>query len=185
MIATHFKSAGEFRQWLEQNHADVTELYVGFHRKNSDLPGMTYAEAIDEALCFGWIDGVVRKIDANSFMHRFTPRKSTSIWSNRNIAHVVRLTAQGKMRPSGLRAFEARQPDKTGVYSFEQKEPRSLPAAYLKKFRANRKAWDFFQKQAPWYRRKIIHRIVSAKRESTQLGRLEQAIVKSAAGIVL
>lgn len=118
-------------------------------------------------------------------MHRFTPRKSTSIWSNRNIARVARLTAQNKMRPAGLRAFAARKPDKTGVYSFEQKEPRSLPAAYQKKFKSNREAWNFFQKQAPWYRRKIIHRIVSAKRESTQLSRLEQVIVKSAAGIML
>jgi uncharacterized protein YdeI (YjbR/CyaY-like superfamily) len=185
MIAIHFTSAVEFRRWLEQNHATVRELHVGFHRKNSGFPGMTYAEAIDEALCFGWIDGVVRKIDAKSFMHRFTPRKSASIWSNRNLAHVARLTAQGKMRPAGLRAFEARKPGKTGVYSFEQKEPQSLPALYLKKFKANRKAWDFFKKQAPWYQRRIIHLIVSAKKESTQLSRLNRMITSFAAGVVI
>ncbi len=185
MTATHFNSAAEFRQWLEQNHATFSELQVGFHRKNSGLAGMTYADAIDEALCFGWIDGVIRKIDANSFMHRFTPRKSTSIWSNRNLVHVARLTALGKMRPAGLRAFKARMPARTGIYSFEQKEPHALPAAYLKKFQANREAWNFFQKQAPWYRRKLIHPIVSAKKESTQLSRLERVMESSAAGIIL
>ena len=185
MAATHFATADEFRQWLGQNHATATELHVVFYRKNSGLSGMTYAEAVDEALCFGWIDGVVRKIDANSFMHRFTPRRSASIWSNRNLAHAARLTAQGKMRPAGLRAFEARKPDKIGVYSFEQKEPPPLPATYLEKFKANRTAWTFFQRQAPWYRRKIIHWIISAKRDSTQLTRLKQAIAKSAAGIVI
>ncbi|HEY4247892.1 MAG TPA: YdeI/OmpD-associated family protein [Lacunisphaera sp.] len=184
MIATHFTSAVEFRQWLGQNHASATELHVGFHRKNSGLSGMTYAEAIDEALCFGWIDGVIRKIDAHDFMHRFTPRKSTSIWSNRNLAHVARLTALGKMQPAGLRAFEARKPGKTGVYSFEQKEPPSLSAPCLKKFKANRGAWAFFQKQAPSYRRRIIHWIISAKQAPTQLKRLDRTIAKSAEEIV-
>ncbi len=185
MTVIHFTSATEFRQWLKQNHATVTELPVGFHRTNSGLCQMTYAEAIDEALCFGWIDGMVRKFDAASFMHRFTPRKSASIWSNRNLAHVARLTVLGKMRPAGLSAFEARRPGKIGVDSFEQKEPKSLPVPYLKKFKANRKAWAFFQKQAPWYQRKVIHWIISAKRESTQLSRLSQAIAKSTAGIMI
>ncbi len=121
MKVFHFSSAIEFRRWLEINHATVTELQVGFYKKNSDQGGLTYQEAVNEALCFGWIDGVIRKIDAGSYTRRFTPRKSGSIWSNVNVAHVARLTALGKMRPAGLRAFAARTAGKTGIYSFEQK----------------------------------------------------------------
>src|SRR5665213_1378672 len=109
MTVTHFSSAIEFRQWLEQHHAAAIELQVGFYKKGSGLAGLTYKEAVDEALCFGWIDGVVRKIDANRFTHRFTPRRPTSVWSNRNLARVDRLTTAGKMRPAGIRAFAARK----------------------------------------------------------------------------
>jgi uncharacterized protein YdeI (YjbR/CyaY-like superfamily) len=182
MNVTHFSSAEKFRLWLVTHHATATELQVGFYNKNSGRSGMTYKEAIDEALCFGWIDGVIRKIDVDSFTHRFTPRKPASIWSNVNVGHVARLTKAGRMHPAGLRAFEARRADRVGVYSFEQKEPQSLPPAYLQKFKATRKAWGFFTAQAPWYQRKIIHKIISGKKEPTRLRWLDRAIAASAAG---
>ena len=185
MTVTHFSSAIEFRQWLEQHHAAAIELQVGFHRKGSGMAGLTYKEAIDEALCFGWIDGVVRKIDVNRFTHRFTPRRPTSVWSNLNLTHVDRLTKAGKMRPAGIRAFAARKKGKIGIYSFEQKEPQPLPPSYLKKLKANPKAWAFFRAQAPWYQRKIIHSIVGAKKETTRVRRLERAVTNFAAGIAI
>ena len=181
MKVFHFSSAVEFRRWLEINHATVTELQVGFYKKNSDQGGLTYQEAVDEALCFGWIDGVIRKIDAGSYTRRFTPRKSGSIWSNVNVAHVARLTALGKMHSAGLRAFAARTAGKTGIYSFEQKDrPTALPPTYREKFQANKKAWAFFAAQAPWYQRKIIHHVTSAKMEPTRLRRLTRVIAASA-----
>ena len=182
MKVVHFSSAEKFRDWLDKNHATITELQVGFPRKNSGLGGMTYKEAVDEALCFGWIDGIVRKIDETSFTHRFTPRKATSIWSNVNVRHVERLTKAGKMHPAGVRAFAARKAHKVGIYSFEQKNPSALPPAFLKKFKAAAKAWDFFHRQAPWYQRHIIHKIVSGKREATRLLWLKRTIEASAAG---
>jgi uncharacterized protein YdeI (YjbR/CyaY-like superfamily) len=142
---------------------------------------LTYAEAVDEALCFGWIDGVIRKLDDVSYTHRFTPRKSKSIWSLTNVRHIDRLTKAGKMHPAGLKAFAARIEKATGVYAFEQ-PARALPGKYEKVFRANPAAWEFFQAQAPWYRRLIIHKIVSAKQEATRLRWLQRAITESAAG---
>jgi uncharacterized protein YdeI (YjbR/CyaY-like superfamily) len=185
MDVTHFSSAEEFRLWLEKNHAVVTELQIGFYKKSAGRTGMTYKEAVDEALCFGWIDGVVRKIDEDSFTHRFTPRKTTSIWSNINVGRVARLTAAGKMHSAGLRAFEAKKAGKVGIYSFEQKKLPQLSPAYLKKFKANRKAWVFFGEQAPWYQRKIIHNIVTGKQEATRLRRLDRAIAASADGVII
>ena len=182
MNVVHFHAADEFRAWLTVNHATVTELQVGFYKKDSGRSGMTYKEAVDEALCFGWIDGIIRKIDAESFNHRFTPRKSGSIWSNLNVGHVERLTKAGKMHPAGTRAFEARQAAKVGIYSFEQKTPRVLSPASLKRFQANKRAWKFFSAQPPSYQRKIIHWIVGGKQESTRDRRLAGAIVTFAAG---
>jgi len=176
MLVVHFPSADGFRAWLTVNHATVTELQVGFYKKGSGRGGMTYKEAVDEALCFGWIDGIVRKIDAVSFTHRFTPRKAVSIWSNINVGHVERLTKAGKMHAAGLRAFAARQAGKVGIYSFEQKTPASLPSAALKKLKANKKAWEYFSTQSPSYRHKVIHWIIRAKQESTRARRLSGAI---------
>jgi uncharacterized protein YdeI (YjbR/CyaY-like superfamily) len=181
MKVVHFASPVEFRLWLEKNHAIVDELQVGFHRKSSGLGGMTYQEAVDEALCFGWIDGIIRKLDATSFTHRFTPRKPTSIWSNINVGHVDRLTKAGKMHPAGVRAFEARKAHRTGIYSFEQKKPQSLPPEFLKKFKANGKAWDFFSRQAPGYQRRIVHKINGGKQEATRVRWLDRVIAASAA----
>ena len=181
MKVVHFATAADFRRWLQKNHATVTELQAGFYKRASGRAGMSYKEAVDELLCFGWIDGVVHKIDADSFTHRVTPRKAGSIWSNINVAHVARLTAAGMMHAAGLAAFAARSAAKTGIYSFEQKGDAKLPPAYERKFRAHAKAWTFFTTQAPWYRRLIIHKIVGAKQEATRLRWLDRAIADSAA----
>ncbi|HSY53798.1 MAG TPA: YdeI/OmpD-associated family protein [Opitutaceae bacterium] len=181
MNVIHFASAADFRRWLEHNHATTTELWVGFYRKDSGKGGLTYPEALDEALCFGWIDGIRKKAGADRYTSRFTPRKSSSIWSLVNLRHVGRLTAAGKMHASGLKAFAARLAHRTGVYAFEQK-PQKLPAAYEKKFRANKKAWGFFTTQAPWYQRTAIHKVISPKQEATRLRWLNLLIADSAGG---
>lgn len=176
---TFFASAADFRQWLEQHHATATELWVGYYKKASGRGGMVYPEAVDEALCFGWIDGLTKSLDADRYMQRFTPRKPGSNWSNVNVRHVARLTAAGRMRPAGLAAFAARDEKKTGVYSFEQR-PENFPAALQKIFRANRTAWTFWQKQPAGYRRTAIWWVISAKQETTRNRRLAQLIAVSA-----
>lgn len=143
---------------------------------------MTYAEAVDEALCFGWIDGIIRRIDAISYMHRFTPRRRDSIWSRVNVGNIARLRRAGRMHPSGLAAFAARDPRRTEIYSFETGGKWRLPAGYAQKFRANRAAWAFFTRQTPFYQRMITFKIVTAKRPETRLRWLARAIAASAAG---
>lgn len=182
MTATFFKTAADFRAWLEKNHATATELHVGAYKKASGLGGMTYLESVDEALCFGWIDGVVRRIDEVSFSHRFTPRKAGSIWSNVNVAHVARLTAAGKMHPAGLAAFGARSEKKTGIYAFERTTEPELSADFAKQFRAQKAAWKFFNAQPPGYRRLCLHHIVTAKQPATQERRLAALIAASTVG---
>jgi uncharacterized protein YdeI (YjbR/CyaY-like superfamily) len=177
----HFKSQRDFRDWLTKNHAAATELFVGFYKTTSGKKGATYAQALDEALCFGWIDGVRRSIDADSYMIRFTPRKPKSIWSLVNVRHVERLQKAGKMAEPGLKAFALREPQRTGIYSFEQKRP-GLSAKFKKLFRANGPAWEFFAKQAPWYQRTAGYWVSSAKREQTQLRRLAKLMEDSANG---
>jgi len=177
----HFPSSADFRRWLEHNHATTTEIWVGFYRKDSGKSGLTYPEALDEALCFGWIDGIRKKAGADSYTSRFTPRKSGSIWSLVNLRHVARLTAAGKMHPSGLKASAARLAHRTGVYAFEQKS-HILPSAYEKQFRANRNAWAFFTAQAPYYQRTAIHKVTSPKQEATRLRWLNLLIFDSARG---
>ena len=181
MKPTHFQSATDFRSWLEENHAGVSELWIAFYKKSSGKSGMTYSQAVDEALCFGWIDGIIKRLDAERFMHRFTPRKAVSIWSTLNIQRVERLIAEEKMRPAGLTAFSARTASRTGIYSFESKAAK-LPAAFERQFRANPKAWSFFQAQPPGYRRLAIHRVMAPKQEPTRLRWLEKLITESAAG---
>ena len=182
MPVAHFKTAADFRAWLEASHATATELHVGAYRKASGLGGMTYLESVEQALCFGWIDGVVRKINDTSFSHRFTPRKSGSIWSNVNVAHVARLTAAGLMHPAGLAAFAARDAKKTGIYAFERATAAKLSVADEMKFRAHKKAWAFFNAQPPGYRRLSLHHIVAAKQAATRERRLARLIAESAAG---
>jgi uncharacterized protein YdeI (YjbR/CyaY-like superfamily) len=181
MSARHFASAAEFRDWLENNHASTNELHVAFHRKSSGRGGLTYPEAVDEALCFGWIDGIVRKLDAARFSHRFTPRKPGSHWSNVNARHVARLTAAGRMQAAGLAAFAARRAERTGTASYER-PPATLPSAFAKKFRAQRAAWKFFSAQPPGYRRLLIHKIVTPKQPATRERWLARVIAASAAG---
>ena len=181
MNVTHFASAASFRHWLAAHHATVTELQVGFYKKSSGKGGLTYAEAVDEALCFGWIDGIVRKLDEHAYTHRFTPRKPGSIWSNINVRHVARLTEAGRMHAAGLKAFAARQEKKTGIYAFER-PAQSLPAGDERKFRADKKAWAFFEAQPAGYRRLMIHKVVSPKQAATRARWLARLIADSAAG---
>jgi uncharacterized protein YdeI (YjbR/CyaY-like superfamily) len=175
-----FKTAAHFRRWLERNHASATEVWIGFYRKASGKRGQSYLEALDEALCFGWIDGVRKRLDDESFVQRFSPRRAKSYWSAVNRARATALEAAGRMHPAGLAAF-ARRDDSGGRYSFERQAAALDPAAE-KRFRANRRAWAFFDAQAPWYRRVAIHWVTSAKREETRQRRLDTLIQDSAAG---
>jgi uncharacterized protein YdeI (YjbR/CyaY-like superfamily) len=181
MKIVHFSSQEEFRKWLVKNHAAAGELFVGFHKKSSGKKGATYSEALDEALCFGWIDGVRRSIDADNYMIRFTPRKPKSIWSLVNVRHVERLQKAGKMAEPGLKAFALREKHRTGIYSFEQKRP-GLSAKFKKLFRANGPAWEFFCRQAPWYQRTAGHWVVRAKQEETRLRRFAKLVEVSVNG---
>jgi uncharacterized protein YdeI (YjbR/CyaY-like superfamily) len=176
-----FESTVEFRAWLEAHHETATELWVGFYKKASGKPSMTWSEAVDQALCFGWIDGVRRSVGEDGYANRFTPRKPRSNWSNVNIAKVETLTAQGLMMPAGLRAFEQRDAARSGVYSFE-KRPESLPPEYEARFKEYPAAWDFYLAQPPGYRRLTAHWVTSAKREETRLKRLATLIEDSANG---
>ena len=176
-----FSAPEQFRQWLERNHDRAAELLVGFHKKSSAKKSITYAEALDEALCFGWIDGVRRNFNETSYTIRFTPRKPRSIWSNINVNHVERLKTEGRMQPPGLEAYERRDATRTGIYSFENR-PRELSPEYEKTFRKNKAAWKFFQEQPDGYKRLLIFRTMSAKKEETRLRRLEQLIDASEKG---
>ena len=174
----YFKSAADFRAWLEANHACVTELWLGIYKKDSGRVSISYAEALDEALCFGWIDGVRKRVDELSFTQRFTPRKLTSAWSLINIGHVERLTKAGRMMPSGLKAFAARTAAKSGIYSFENR-PRELSPELQRRFKADKAAWKFFEQQPPGYQRLMIFWVMSAKRDETRLRRLTRLIADS------
>ncbi|HEV7484844.1 MAG TPA: YdeI/OmpD-associated family protein [Thermoanaerobaculia bacterium] len=176
-----FKTPADFRRWLAKNHASATELLVGFYKKDSGKPSITWPESVDEALCFGWIDGVRRRIDDVSYSIRFTPRKKTSTWSAINIARVAELTKLERMQPAGQRAFEHRREEKSAIYSYENAS-RTLSAEDEKKFRANRKAWEFFNAQPPGYRHLSIYWITSVKRDETRARRLATLIEDSAAG---
>jgi uncharacterized protein YdeI (YjbR/CyaY-like superfamily) len=176
-----FPSPAAFRAWLEKNHTRATELLVGYYKVGTGKPSMTWSESVDQALCFGWIDGVRRSIDKESYCIRFTPRKPTSTWSAINIRKVKELTKQGLMRPAGLAAFEKRKKKKSGIYSYENR-PHEFPATFEKNFRANKAAWTFFSQQAPSYRRMVVYWVVSARKEETQMSRLAKAIDASAGG---
>jgi len=175
----YFRSAAEFRRWLEKNHARVTELWVGFYKKGVDRKGITYKDAVDQALCYGWIDGLLKRVDAESYTHRFTPRTHKSTWSNANIKRVGELKKLGLMAPAGLEAFGRRTKDRSGVYAHENQHVTLAPAM-MKRLRADRKAWAFFQAQAPSYRRLAAAWVMSAKREETRERRLASLIEDSA-----
>ncbi len=174
----YFSNPEEFRLWLEENHAKETELLVGFYKVSSGKASMTWPQSVDEALCFGWIDGIRRSIDQERYSIRFTPRNTSSNWSTVNIRKVNDLKKQGRMKPAGLQAFEQRQEARSGVYSFENR-PKKLPKDFEKKFRENPSAWDFFKKQAPSYQRTAFYWDLSAKQEKTKWSRLETLIGNS------
>jgi uncharacterized protein YdeI (YjbR/CyaY-like superfamily) len=167
-----FSSPRAFRAWLERHHRTRRELHVGFHKRHTGKPSLTWPEAVDEALCFGWIDGIRRRLDGERYTIRFTPRNPKSAWSAVNLKRVRALRAAGRMRPAGLRLFRQRDRKKSGLYSFEQRRKISLPPSLAKRLRADDSAWRFFRRQAPWYQRTASFWVVSAKREATRVKRL-------------
>jgi uncharacterized protein YdeI (YjbR/CyaY-like superfamily) len=177
-----FATPSEFREWLEEHHGTAKELLVGFHKKGSGKPSITWPEAVDEALCFGWIDGVRKRIDDVSYSNRFTPRTARSTWSTVNIRRAEDLIERGRMRPAGRKAFESRTDDRSGIYSYEQRGQAKLGREFERQFRSSPKAWDFFRAQPPGYRATATYWVVSAKREETRRKRLATLIDDSANG---
>ena len=182
METRYFATPEEFRAWLSRNHATATELGVVLHRKASGKPTMTWSEAVDQALCFGWIDSIARRIDETSRVQRFTPRKPKSNWSAVNIKKVKELTAKGLMTPAGLAAYARREEARSGVYSYENRHLAALDPDRELTFKARKAAWDFFGKQPPSYRQTAIYWVMSAKRDETRSKRLIKVIDLSAAG---
>lgn len=178
----YMRSASAFRSWLEAHHADTTELWVGFHKKDSGKPSITYPEAVDEALCFGWIDGVRKRVDETSYIQRFTPRRPRSVWSAVNLRRIQQLIDAGRMHPAGTKTYEGRDLTKVDRYSFEQPTARLTPAQE-KQFKAHRAAWEFFQSLPPGYRKTASWYVISAKKEETQQRRLEYLIDRCARGL--
>jgi uncharacterized protein YdeI (YjbR/CyaY-like superfamily) len=176
-----FRTQAAFRAWLETHHATAKALEIRLFKVHAAHRGLTYAQALDEALSFGWIDGVVHRLDQDSFSQRYTPRQPRSTWSRRNIDHVERLKKAGRMTPAGLAAYEAREAGRSSVYSFEQ-EGQELAPPYATAIRANSAAWTFFQAQAPGYRRMTAHWVMSAKKEETRARRLGILIDSAARG---
>jgi uncharacterized protein YdeI (YjbR/CyaY-like superfamily) len=175
MKATFFATQAEFRKWLAKNHKKETELIVGYYKVDSGKPSMTWSQSVDQALCFGWIDGIRRSIDKESYCIRFTPRRSTSIWSDINIKKVEELTKAELMMPEGQKAFDFRKENKSRIYSHE-KEASTLTKEYEQQFKKNKVAWNFFNAQSPTYKKVMIHWIMNAKQEATRLSRLEKTI---------
>ncbi|MGH2755383.1 MAG: YdeI/OmpD-associated family protein [Actinomycetota bacterium] len=175
-----FRSPAEFRRWLERNHDQRDELWLGYYKKVTGTPSLTWAEAVDQALCFGWIDGVRKSLDTERSIQRFTPRRPRSNWSAVNIANVERLKKAGLMHPAGFAAFEKRTEARSGIYSYEQRKDLRFEPAQLKAFKANKEAWSFFDAQPPSYRQLQIYWVVSAKKEETRGRRLQKLIDASA-----
>jgi uncharacterized protein YdeI (YjbR/CyaY-like superfamily) len=178
MTATFFSSELDFRAWLDKNHLLEKELIVGYFKVGSGKPSMTWSQSVDQALCFGWIDGVRRSIDKDSYCIRFTPRRPNSIWSDINIKKVAELSKLGLMKTEGLAAFQLRKEDKSGIYSHET-APSEFDTSTEKHFKSNKLAWDFFVQQAPSYQKVMKHWIMSAKQEKTKLSRLNKLIESS------
>jgi uncharacterized protein YdeI (YjbR/CyaY-like superfamily) len=173
-----FPDQAAFRKWLEENHKKEKELVVGFYKKESGKLNMTWSQSVDQALCFGWIDGIRRSIDKDSYCIRFTPRRTTSVWSKVNINKVEELIKQGLMQPAGLEIYKHRKEEKSGIFSYEN-EARQLDKELEDRFKVNTSAWDFFSRQTPYYKKMIIHWILSAKQEATRVRRLEKVIAES------
>ncbi len=182
MKPTFFATPAAFRAWLAKHHRTSQELLVGFYKRGSGKPSITWPESVDQALCFGWIDGIRRRLDDERYTIRFTPRRPASSWSAVNIKRVGELESQGQMRPAGREAFGRRSDDKSRTYSYEQRHHLTLADDHLEKLRGNRQAWTFFEAQPPSYRRLATFWIVSAKKEETRMKRLEKLIESSASG---
>ena len=176
-----FPTPADLRRWFAEHYATAPELIAGFYKRGSGEPGITWPELVDEALCVGWIDGIRRPLDERSYTIRLTPRRKGSIWSAVNIRRVEFLLAESRMQPAGLRAFAARRENRSGIYSYEQRQDR-LPEPYAGLLKANPEAWRFFEAQPPSYRKKLGWWVVSAKREETRRLRLEKLIAALAEG---
>lgn len=181
MTPKFFAKQSGFRNWLKRNHNKKTELLVGFYKVGSVKPGITWPQAVDEALCFGWIDGVRKSIDKESYQIRFTQRKPASIWSAVNIKKMEVLTKQGLMQPAGLASFEKRKEERSKIYSHENAAMKFTPG-FRKQFLANKKAWDYFQSLASSYKKTSVHWVMTAKQETTRLKRLHELIEDSEKG---
>jgi len=177
-----FPTPGHFRQWLAQHHRTARELLVGYYKKDTGRPSITWPESVAEALCFGWIDGIRRRLDDQSYAIRFTPRRPRSTWSAINIRLVKELEAAGQMTPAGRAAFAARVPEKSRLYTYAQRQPPRLAPALLRPFKKNKAAWAFFAAQAPSYQKKAVRWVMSAKSEATRESRFARLLAASAAG---
>jgi uncharacterized protein YdeI (YjbR/CyaY-like superfamily) len=171
-----FPKPSELRSWFEKNHDTAPEIWVGFHKKSSGRSSISWPEAVDEALCFGWIDSVRRSVNDTSYANRFSRRKARSTWSTVNIKRAKELISIGRMQPAGLKAFEQRTDERSSIYSYEQRQSAKLSRSFEKQFRASKKAWEFFRAQAPWYQRVAAFWVLSAKKEETRLKRLAKLI---------
>lgn len=179
---TFFDHPEQFRHWLERHAATSTELLVGFHKVATQRARMTWFESVDEALCFGWIDGVRKRIDDDAYSIRFTPRKPTSTWSAINIAKYQSLLAQGRMTAAGTAAFAHRRDDNSVIYSYEQPDTADLTTAEWRQFRQHKAAWSWWEAAPPGYRKQMLHRVTTAKRPATRASRLAALIDACAAG---
>ena len=178
MNPVFFESQDEFRKWLEKNHSTESEIIVGYYKTGTGKPSLTWSQSVDQAICYGWIDGIRRSIDEERYCIRFTPRKLTSIWSNVNLKKVEELKKKGLMTEPGLRAYDMRKAEKSGIYSFE-KEAIKLTEGFERLFKSNQTAWDFFIKQAPSYRKTKIYWVMSARQEATRISRLNKLVLAS------
>ncbi len=179
---THFATPNLFRAWLEQHHGSTEELWVGYWKKSTGQASVTWEETVDEALCFGWIDGIRKRIDDDAYTIRFTPRRPKSIWSRRNIDRIEALSQAGRVAPSGAETYARRTADRSEVYSFEQATPAELSAEYAGRLQADEAAWQDWQSRPPGYRKQVSNWVMSAKREATRERRLASLIEDSAAG---
>jgi uncharacterized protein YdeI (YjbR/CyaY-like superfamily) len=177
-VAMFFETGDEFAAWLEKHGADRSELIVGYYKRGTRRPSLSWPESVDAALCFGWIDGVRKRIDEHSYQIRFTPRKPQSIWSAINVERVRILRREGRMREAGLKAYSYRREAKSKIYSYEQKKAAALEPSEKNRFRKDKAAWKFFEAQPPGYRHQMIWRIISAKRPETRERRLA-ALIKA------
>ena len=181
MAITFFRTPADLRKWFRKNHATAKELWVGFYKVGSGKPSITWPESVDEALCVGWVDGIRKTVDDESYTIRFSPRKKVSTWSAVNIRRVQVLIEEKRMQPAGRKAFEARRENRSGIYSYEQR-PSELVEPYLSQMKRHKAAWKFFQAQPPSYRKTLTWFILSAKQEATRLKRLKVLIEACAGG---